>query len=570
MNEFPATPRVRQGSAGEFFVKLESDTAGELPTWNGELYLELHRGTYTTQGLNKRANRKSEFLLHDAEFLTVLATLLDPAHDYPDADLTEAWKLVCLNQFHDIIPGSSVRDVYVESLAQYERVRRTAEAVRDRALETVVGAVGGDVLLVNPTSFTRDDLALWTERLSSREHLAAVDGTPVATQAAPEGTWIATGSLAPFSVTPLMVRTGEPVSPEGSGVRATDTLLENDHLRVELNDDGDVVRIYDKANDREVLPEGDVANQFQAFEDRPLSWDAWDVDIFYDDKAWTSDPASSIEVVESGPLRATVRIHRRILNSDYVQHISLSHNSARLDFETVIDWRERHVLLKVAFPVDVLSPVATYEIQWGNVQRPTHRNTSWDWARFETCAQKWVDLSEGDYGVSLLNDCKYGHDVRDGVMRLSLLRSPTMPDPEADQGEHRFAYTLFPHAGSWGEATIAAAYGLNDPIVVAAPRRGDPVGEKFSGGESLVSVDRPNAVIETVKGAEDGRGFIVRLYESRRQRGVVTLTAGVPLAEAWHTNLLEQDDSEFEVREDSVAIPLKPYEIATVRFVPVT
>jgi alpha-mannosidase len=314
-----------------------------------------------------------------------------------------------------------------------------------------------------------------------------------------------------------------------------------------------------------VLPHGQVANQFQAFEDRPLNWDAWDVDIFYDDKMWASEPASSIEVVEAGPLRATVEIHRRVLNSGYVQRISLTHNSARLDFETVIDWRERHTLLKVAFPVDILSPVATYEVQWGNVQRPTHRNTSWDWARFETCAQKWVDLSEGDYGVSLLNDCKYGHDVRDGVLRLSLLRSPTIPDPEADRGEHRFVYSLLPHSGAWGETTIAEAYGLNDPIVVAAARRGGPIREKFPQGESLVSVDHANVVIETVKGAEDGRGFIVRLYESQRRRGVVMLRAGVPLEGAWRTDLLEQDESELDVRGDSVVIPLKPYEIATVR-----
>ena len=168
---------------------------------------------------------------------------------------------------------------------------------------------------------------------------------------------------------------------------------------------------------------------------------------------------------------ATLEIRRRILHSDYVQRISLAHNSPRLDIDTTIDWRERHVLLKVAFPVDVLTPTATYEIQWGNVERPTHRNTSWDWARFETCAQKWVDLSEGGYGVSLLNDCKYGHDIHDNVMRISLLRSPTMPDPEADQGEHRFVYSLLPHADRWNETTVAAAYALNDPLLVVAGER---------------------------------------------------------------------------------------------------
>ena len=216
---------------------------------------------------------------------------------------------------------------------------------------------------------------------------------------------------------------------------------------------------------REVLAPNAVANQFQAFEDRPKSWDAWDVDIFYDDKMWLAEPATSIEMVENGGLRQTVEIQRKILNSTYIQRISLSHNSQRLDFDTHIEWNERHVMLKVAFPVDILSPQATYEIQWGNVQRPTHRNTSWDWARFETCAHKWVDLSEGDYGVSLLNDCKYGHDIHDNVMRITLLRSPTMPDPMADFGEHQFCYSLYPHAGSWKEETQREAYLLNDPII---------------------------------------------------------------------------------------------------------
>ena len=296
-----------------------------------------------------------------------------------------------------------------------------------------------------------------------------------------------------------------------------------------------------------------------------MKWDAWDVDIFYDDKMWTSDPAASVQVIEAGPLRATLEIRRRILNSDYVQRISLAHDNPRLDFDTAINWRERHILLKVAFPVEVLSPVATYEIQCGNVQRPTHRNTSWDWARFETCAQKWVDLSEGNYGVSLLNDCKYGHDIRDSVMRLSLLRSPTLPDPEADQGEHRFAYSLLPHAGAWNETTIAAAYALNDPLLVA---EGGAEEQTISNLQSLISADQPNLVVETIKRAEDGDGIIVRLYESQRGRGQVTLTAGFPLASALRTNLLEKNRDELAPGGNRVTLFVKPYEIVTLRLVP--
>jgi alpha-mannosidase len=422
-------------------------------------------------------------------------------------------------------------------------------------------------LIVNPTSFVRDDLAFWPGHLADGHYLQRADGTRVPTQAA-DGTWIDAGMLPPFSVTPLTEAKGAAPLLEGELV-VTPTLLENTFLRVELNEAGDITRIYDKDNGRDVLPQGTIANEFQAFEDRPLQWDAWDVDIFFEDKMWKSDPASSVKVIETGPLRATLEVRRRVLNSDYVQRISLDYGSPRLDFDTTIDWRERHILLKVAFPVDILTNVATHDIQWGNVQRATHRNTSWDWARFETCAQKWVDLSEGDYGVSLLNDCKYGHDIRDhapngGVMRISLLRGTTMPDPEADQGEHRFAYSLLPHAGSWGETTIAQAYALNDPLIVVQQE------SQASGLQpiSLLSAEPANIVVETIKCAEDGNGLIVRLYESQRRRGQARLHLGFELASAWRTNLLEENQDSLTPDGNTLTLSVRPYEIVTLRLVP--
>ncbi|MCP4543742.1 MAG: alpha-mannosidase [Chloroflexi bacterium] len=564
MAAFPATPRVRQGSAHEFFRNLENESGDRLPTWNGELYLEYHRGTYTTQARNKRANRQSEFLLHDAEFLAAWAALLDTNYEYPADTLRKAWELVCLNQFHDIIPGSSIGPVYAESLEQYTEVRKIAVGVRDAALSAIARKLGGDFLIVNPTSFAQNDLAFWPGQLAIGQCVHREDGTPVpTTQPTVDGTWIAADELPPYSVTPLSVVKATTPSLD-TKLTITPTLLENDHLRVELNNDGDIVRIYDKANQREVLPAGAIANQFQAFEDRPLAPDAWDVDIFYDDKMWLANPAASVRVTESGPLRATLEVQRRILHSEIVQRISLAHNSPRLDFDTTIDWQERCTLLKVAFPVEVLSPVATYEIQWGNVQRPTHQNTSWDWARFETCAQKWIDLSEGGYGVSLLNDCKYGHDVQDNVLRISLLRSSTEPDPQADAGEHHFTYSLLPHAGPWDEITIAAAYAMNNPLIVSRGSKHPSV----SAPQSLIHVDRPNVVIETVKQAEDGDGIVVRMYESQRQREPVTLSVGFDLAKAWRTNLLEENQIPLEPNGNSVTLFLKPYEIITLRLVP--
>jgi alpha-mannosidase len=540
MGEFPSTPQIHTGRVNEFFRKLESDVGDNLPTWNGELYLEYHRGTYTTQARNKRANRKSEFLLHDAEFLAAYASYLDADYSYPHAEFLKAWQLVCLNQFHDIIPGSSIGPVYEESLEQYEIVRQSVMAIRDQALDAIAGKMGKAHLIVNPTSFTRDD--------------------PVEV----DGELVDVGELPPFSISPVKISDAQP-----SMLDVSPAHLENDFLRIEFNADGDITRIFDKATEREVLPEGTLANQFQAFEDRPLSWDAWDIDIFYDDKLWLAEPADSIEVIETGPLRATIEIKRRILNSEYTQRISLSHNCSRLDFDIRINWCERKVLLKVAFPVDILSPTATYETQWGNVERPTHRNASWDWARFETAAQKWVDLSEGDYGVSLLNDCKYGHDIHENVMRLTLLRGTTAPDPNADLGEHNFKYSLFPHTGSWDERTIAEAYALNDPMIVyQSDAQTTEAGIPESEVDSFVKVDQPNIVIETVKRAEDDNGFIVRLYESQRKRGEFTLSTIFQMAAVWRTNILEEDQEEIPVMGKELKYRIKPYQILTLRLVP--
>lgn len=564
MKEFPALPQVKQSSVEEFFESIAPQIESRMmPTWNGELYLEYHRGTYTTQSRNKRANRKSEFLLHDAEFIASYASLLTN-YQYPITEFTDAWRLVCLNQFHDIIPGSSIGPVYEESQQQYARIAQDVTQLREEALAAIAERLNGEVLLVNATSFTQQNL-VFIPGDSSQQF--ARDGKPVPVQPAQSGVWADVGELAPYSITTLQATEENQSSPIVDHPTSTVT-LENAFLRVELNADGDITRIFDKQANREVLAPNSLANQFQAFEDRPSHWDAWDIEIFYDDKMWPAEPASSIEWVEYGELRQTVEIKRKIMHSEYTQRISLSHNSPRLDFDTHITWNERHILLKVAFPVNVLAPLATYEIQWGNVQRSTHHNTSWDWARFETCAQKWVDLSEGDYGVSLLNDCKYGHDIHDHVIRLTLLRSPTKPDPMADFGDHQFKYSLYPHTGPWNTETQRDAYLLNDPIFVYKSNvEGQTSTDHFSSPPSLVSSSSPNVIIETVKRAEDGDGIIVRLYESQRKRGPVQLRVGFAVEAAWETNLLEENESELRVENDSIQLHVRPYQIMTVRLV---
>jgi alpha-mannosidase len=541
LNNFPAAPKIKPEKVGDFFQKLAA-VSENLPTWNGELYLEYHRGTYTTQARNKKGNRESEFLLHDAEFLATYASLLDPNYQYPFEQFTKAWQLVCLNQFHDIIPGSSIGPVYAQSLEQYAEVKAIAGATSDTALAVIAEKMGAETVIVNPTSFTRDEVL---EIEGNSEDIRKIK---------------------PFSVQTFRRSNVQPAT-----LNISQTHLENDFLRVDLNDHGDIIRIFDKVAKREVLPDDAIANQFLAFEDIPLRWDAWDIDIFYDDKVWLAEGATSIAVVEATPYRATLEIKRRILNSDYTQRISLTHNSHRLDFDTCIDWQERQILLKVAFPVDVFTPTATYEIQWGNVERPTHRNTSWDWARFETAAQKWVDLSEGNYGVSLLNDCKYGHDIHQNTMRLTLLRGTTTPDPEADYGEQTFKYSLFPHEGSWGVETVKEAYALNDPLVVY--HQTATGGQETENGPrssvprlpSFVSVDRENIVIETIKRAEDGDGIIIRMYECQRQRGEFTLKTVFPIGAAYRTNILEENQEEIPAEGTKLSYAIKPYQILTLR-----
>jgi alpha-mannosidase len=394
----------------------------------------------------------------------------------------------------------------------------------------------------------------------------------VSAQKVDNGWLIDAGRLPPYSISTLEVI--DEALPIGAGIVsalvASPTLLENRYLRVELNDQGDIGRIFDKRCAREVIVEGKVANQFQLFEDRPRTPDAWDIDIFYDDKVWFADPAASITVKENGPLRASVEIQRAIFGSQITQTISLYRNSPLIVFDTKVDWVERNVLLKVAFPIEVLSPHATYEIQWGNVERATHINTSWDWAKFETCAHKWVDLSEGGYGVSLINDCKYGHDIHKNVIRLTLLRGTSDPDPKADLGFHNFSYALLPHQGSWDETTLAYAYAFNDPAFVAPCEKtadSSPSSGSRWAGNSLIQTSSPNIIIETIKVAEDGQGIIIRLYESMRVRDLIRVQTMTPIVAAWRTDLLENNLETMQFTGNTIDLPVDPFEIITLRII---
>jgi len=323
-----------------------------------------------------------------------------------------------------------------------------------------------------------------------------------------------------------------------------------------------LTRLYDKRAERDVLAPGALGNVLQVFEDRPKNrHEAWDIDIFYREKMACVNDLQSVEPVESGPLRFVVRFAWKYNRSVIKQDMIVYSQSARIDFKTWVDWHERRKLLKVAFPVDIRATEATYDIQFGNVRRPTHWNTSWDYARFETVGHQWADLSEGGYGVSLLNDCKYGYDIKDNVMRLSLIKSAMVPDEQADQGEHRFTYSLYPHEGDWRVAgTVKEAWSLNLPVAAVK-------GEPHRPDVSLIYADADHVMIDAVKKAEDTGDVIVRIHEYMGARGKVTLRSDFPV-DAWReTDLLERPLGPWS-NEGEMTLTFRPYEIKTlaVRF----
>ncbi|HEY7124862.1 MAG TPA: alpha-mannosidase [Ktedonobacterales bacterium] len=614
----PGFPRVRQSSAEEFFRQLERRVQNEpdLPTWVGDLYLEYHRGTFTSQGWIKRANRHAELLYRDAEFWAALAGLIEQQKRQDQqkqpsklktwqAALNQGWESILFNQFHDILPGSSIPQVYTDARADYKEIDAVGTRVREEALETLAQRIstqgqafqGQTIIALNPAPFAREDpcevVLPGTVALPSTPTPTLFDerGQPLLVQEIKheaqamkrdktERHFLVGASAPPLGYRSLTLATPAPparnVAPatqpatSGNGLRITREVLENRFFRLRLDERGQIASLYDKRANREVIAPGEVGNQLLAFEDRPLDFPAWDINIFYNDKPYPIGDVTSWQIVETGPLRGGIELGRRYGESTITQRVLLYAEIPRIDFPTQIDWHEQNTLLKAAFPVTVHSPRATYEVQWGNVEHPTHWNTSWDWARFENCAHKWVDLSEGDYGVSLLNDCKYGYDVKGHTLRLTLLKSATWPDPQADQGKHEFSYALLPHLGDWrtGE-TVRHAYLFNMPatarVISGQPQERAGAGAALPPTASFVATDRPGLVIETVKAAEDGDGIIVRLYDAHNTRGAATLTFARPLLSAEETNLLEESLGSAEFSGHELRLSVRPYGIQTLR-----
>jgi alpha-mannosidase len=577
----PGFPRVRPGRVDQFFERLYERVWDDprLPTWAGELYLEYHRGTYTSQAHNKQANRAVELLYREAEWLNAWATALGALSQQEHLDA--GWRLILLNQFHDILPGSSVPQVYVDSNAQYAEVRRIGDDVRQVAIEHIVKnrepraesrEAGDRVIVFNSLPWDRHEAVRIELPADSRAapH-EPPEGTQVVQELSGERCLLVEVNAPSYGYTTLDFR--QPAADiRRSSVIGHRSSLENEELRLALDDHGEIASIRDLTYDREVIAPGATGNQLIAYEDRPINWDAWDIDIFYEEKPYPVREIVDWRVAEEGPLRAAVEITRRVGQSIIRQRICLWRNSRRIDFVTEVDWQERQRLLRALFPLAINATRATCEIQFGAVERPTHRNTSWDWARFEVCAQRWVDLSEGDYGVALLNDGKYGHSLYHNILGLSLLKGAIHPDPDADRGLHRFTYSLLPHAGDWCAAQVVRrAYELNAPLRAGTlndERRtmnDDPSVSPFIQRSSFLSTPTDHIVVETVKVAADGDGLIVRLYEAHNQRGPASLQFDRPVASAVEVDLLERDVGPVEVAGVDVRFRVRPFEVKTLR-----
>lgn len=544
-------PKVRQEGSLPYFHELDARVRGNrrLPTWEGELYFEYHRGTYTSMARNKRSNRKAELHMMDLELLCVLAA---DHVAYPVSDLDAMWKGILINQFHDILPGSSIHEVYEVTKKEYAELEAKIDCMRAERFAAMVKK-SANITVYNTKGFESSEPVLLGDVKASA--LRAADGTVYPVQQTSDGAVAFLKNLPAKGyavLEPVEAKAETPFTQNGN-------VLETPFYTVELDENALFSRLYDKANDRDVFKPGEKGNLLRIYEDKPMYYDNWDVDIFYTEKYWDVTDVQSVKWVELGPVRATLEVVRKVSGSTICQKIHFYADSRRIDFETTADWQEHQHLLKALFPVDVHTDEATFDIQFGNLKRKIHQNTSWDVARFESCAQKWMDMSEAYYGVSLMNDCKYGHSGLGGVMGLTLIKSGIEPNPVADRGEHVFTYALLPHAGDWRSAgTVQEAYCLNQPALAV---QGGETGEVFS----LCSVNKPNVIVETIKQAEDGDGVIVRMYESHNARTPVTLTWNRPITNVEECNAIEEKKSDIEAKNGQFSFVIKPYEIKTFR-----
>ena len=564
MDKIPGIPHVKTTKASDYFRRLHEtvqNTKQPMATWDGEMYLEYHRGTYTSQGYNKKMNRRMEELYRKAEWMTVMNAFMESDLRQAEQEtLTEGWKILLTHQFHDIIPGSSIREVYEDSVVNYEKAKKIAEEVVGHFYENALYPEEQVISIVNTAAEDRSGMVWIPERQISG--LMTENGVPAEVQIEEDGTWVYAEHVPAMGVSYLHMQEQPYESKEAItcvNESEGEWSLETPYYQIVINRDGQLASLYDKECRCHVLAEGERGNVLQLFEDKPLDFDAWDIDMYYYQKMEEIGNPVYRELIENGPLRAVIRqtwdFHKSCITQDMIVYTK----DRRIDFQTHVDWQETQKLLKAAFPVDIRSTYATYEVQYGNVRRPNNSNTSWDRARFESVAHRWVDLSEHGYGVSLLNDCKYGHDIHDNVIRISLLKAAIYPDYAADKGEHDFTYSLLPHSGDFVEGRVVQeAFDLNQPMEAVQGILRLP----SEAGKGTVRFTGAHVELDALKKSEDGRYLVLRFHEYAGEKGVVSVDIGFLVKAYAESDLMERAQEDF--REGSINVQIRPYEIKTL------
>ncbi|MDG2404241.1 MAG: glycoside hydrolase family 38 C-terminal domain-containing protein, partial [Paracoccaceae bacterium] len=574
----PGAPKLRMEGLRPYLdrlgIKMDA-RADDFPIWDGELYLQYHRGTLTSVAKNKANNRNAERAMRELEFAALVASIT-MGFDYPRAAIRDLWDIVLINQFHDILPGTSIASVYEDSDADYAKLfaaMRSTQGPLQSTLRTLCPPSDGQLSLVNFTGQKREgelvefctDVDISASAIRTRSGGSAIQSI---TRADGSTSFVATVSNIPAMgwSAAQVVQIGRP--PRAS-LSVSETHLENDLVVVRFDESGEIKSVFDKMLARELIQSGKRANQLIAYEDKPQNYDAWDIDHYFEEKCWPlSNSPASIEVVETGPHRAALRIERQYARSRLVQVISLQNGQKQIEFDTHIDWQERQTLLKAGFPFDLNVSETRAEIQFGHVKRPSHKNTSWDQARFETSMHRWVDMSEPDFGAALLTDCKYGYDAIEQNLRLTLLKGPNMPDPNADLGVHRFRYALLLHQGEQDlSQVVRAGERFNNPIMVhGSIENGATEQRELEKDFSFASADNANLTLETVKLSEKGNDAILRIFEHANRRSTGRLQFGLPVEDVTETDLMERTSGpSYKIKNNAVELIFRPFEIKTLK-----
>ena len=541
----PGCPKTKIASSLEFFQKLEQDIADKkTPVWSGELYLEFHRGTYTSMARNKKWNRQGEFALTNLETEAILAREF-ALEAYPD--LQEYWQILMRNQFHDVLPGSSIWEVYEDSKEEYKKLLNDTCAMQRKYMSSIAQQVGHPIVW-NPNGQSMSGFVELDQDIGLKHCQETAHGTYLA--------WAENIPAKGYSVL-------EDVLPQCSSVFISEQCVDTPFATIKFNSNGHICSWFDKMAQRQLLQEGQCGNVLMTYEDKPFEYDNWELQDYYREKYWPVDQLVHTQVIENGPLRYALKQQWQYQDSTISEVLYFYANSPRVDIHFTADWKEDQLLLKVLFPVEVNTTEATFEIQYGNVKRSTAVNTSWDQARFEVCHHKWMDISEGDYGVSFLNDCKYGISVEENVVGLSLLKCGRYPNPHADREIHNAVYSILPHSGGWQKAeTVKEAYLLNNPMqAYVCEAEKELLPQRYS----LVYHDHRNIMIESVKKAEDGDDTIIRLYEFENRKTNVRLRLPQKASRVWLCNLMEEKELLLAENTADVSFTAEPFGILTLR-----